>query len=469
MIYQERIKALAIAENMERRGVTISKKRTYDILPRYERESNRLGKELQAISSDYGHNLELPKKGVNNSLREFLLDVLALPPVYNKKKSKTGNPTLDKDAMRYYQLTLHTGSGEHNFITRLTKKSKYDNALSYINQYRKFWHSTNDPDTNILHPNLNMTGTDTLRWSHNNPNSANIAKDPDEDGVSLRDIFGPGKDREWWKFDFKNVELRIPAYEADEREMIDLFERPNDPPYYGSNHLLNFHTVYPDIWDAELKAGVKLVDIGPHCKGKFKATWYQYVKNGGFAVQYGAMDKLDGTGTADKAFHRPGCQAKLKARFANLEGLNQQWISYAERNGYVETLPDREVSPHRGYPIQCTRVWGNRILPTVPLNYHVQSTAMWLTMRAMIKVEALLAEWRKEDFDAYITLQVHDELVIDFPKRANPKEHPAKSNLARARLIQAIMASTGDYLIPNIPTPVDAEYCPENWANGVAF
>ena len=49
-----------------------------------------------------------------------------------------------------------------------------------------------------LHTSLNMCGTDTLRWSSNNPNSQNISK---KEGFNLRYAFGPAPGREWWSLD----------------------------------------------------------------------------------------------------------------------------------------------------------------------------------------------------------------------------------------------------------------------------
>jgi hypothetical protein len=172
--------------------------------------------------------------------------------------------------------------------------------------------------------------------------------------------------------DAKNIELRIPAYKANEKEMIALFEKPDEPPYFGSNHLLNFHTVYGDIWDSELQV-VGFDRVGAHCKKKYASTYYQWCKNGGFKVQYGGLN-------ADDAFHRTGAHDKLRGRFSNLlgaGGLNDRCIRRAEKFGYIETEPDIHVDPNRGYPLLCTRTQYGGILPTVPLNYYVQGTAMW--------------------------------------------------------------------------------------------
>ncbi|KKK85693.1 hypothetical protein LCGC14_2770740, partial [marine sediment metagenome] len=75
--------------------------------------------------------------------------------------------------------------------------------------------------------------------------------------------------------DAENIELRIPAYEAGETEMIDLFERPDDPPYFGSAHVLMFSVVYP----AEFQA---LKDKEWNVK-KHEPVKYGRVKNGDFA------------------------------------------------------------------------------------------------------------------------------------------------------------------------------------------
>lgn len=330
--------------------------------------------------------------------------------------------------------------------------------------------SVKSPEWYVLHPSLSLTGTDTLRWSCQNPNTQNIGKGGiDGDVRSLRYCFGPAPGREWWSLDAKNIELRIPAYEAEEEDFIALFERPDEPPYFGSNHLLVSHILHEDLFNQCMGEDGQL--DGRIFKKRYASTWYQRIKNGNFAVQYGAIDKDDGTGTADRAYGVPGAQARIKARFKKQEALNQKWIRFAEKYGYVETMPDLSVDPTKGYPLLCTRTEWGRILPTVPLNYHVQGTAMWWMHRAVVRVQAKLDEWnRREGKEEYkMVLQVHDELVFDFPKSlVHPKHNGGKgSNLWRVKVIQGLMEQGG--LDIGVPTPTSCELHELTWAEGVSI
>jgi hypothetical protein len=286
---------------------------------------------------------------------------------------------------------------------------------------------------------------------------------------SLRYCLGPGPGREWWSLDFKNIELRIPAYESGERSLIDLFERPDDPPYYGSNHLLMGHFVYTREFEEASKVeanGDGTYLDGRKFKKKYNATLYQYTKNGDFAIQYNCGEQ-----TADRTYRVPGAFKKIKSKLGNQEVLNQNCIRFANKHGYVETLPDRTVNPHKGYPLLCSRSDYGRVKPTIPLNYRTQGTAMWCTTQAMIRCHEVLEQWREEEaFDGFICMQVHDELVFDLPlSNVHPSESEDESNLWRVRILQAQMESTGPDLVPSIPTPCGVEYHDHNWSTGVTF
>lgn len=473
-IYDERRKAQEVAMDMEIRGVTISKDRLDTLRTEYQEESARAGRICVNIAKYYGHDLVLPKNGVNNSLREFMFDKMTLEQLRSKAKHNKGSPSLDANAMQHYMETLDDNTKPKLFIKTLLGKRKRDTALQYMEGYESFWLPVSvDPDTGagwyVLHPSLNQTGTDTLRWSSSNPNQQNISK---KEGFNLRFMFGPTPDREWWSLDAKGIEDRLPAYKSLQQELIDIFEKADDPPFYGSNHLLRFSIVYPDIWAAAVKE-VGLDKAGPYCKKKYAASNYQWCKNGGFAVQYGAVEKSDGWGTADRAFHKQWAHRLLKERLSKLEAYNQYWIKYAEKYGYVETMPDKSVDPERGYPILCSRTERGEIKPTVPLNYHIQSTAMWWTMKGMIRCFQQLREWREHDgFDGRIAMQVHDEMVFDFPKsRIHPKNDLGtrfrRSNLWRVKKLQDLMAAGGDDI--GVPTPVGLEYNEHNWSEGVTL
>ena len=441
-IYRETMKVIPVAYKMEMERVTLSSKRLFKIKNQYEKESAEAERTCKLIANEHGIDLSLPKSGNNKSLTSFIFDTLNLP--YIKTSKKTGNPSLDKSVLEYYEHTLSEGTDAQRFIKELRGKRSRDTAISYLESYQRFWIGIGD--TKALFPSLNPTGTDTLRWSSNNPNGQNISK---KDGFNLRYAFGPAKGRHWYSIDAQNIELRIPAYEAEETEMIQLFERPNDPPYFGSNHLLVCHILYPKEFEQCVKEKVSFKD-------KYKANLYQWVKNGNFAVQYGALEK---SGTADRAYHLQGAQRLIESRFVNIKKLNLKMIAFANKYGYVETIPDKTVNPRYGYRLYCSRsMWGG-ISPTIPLNYHVQGTACWWMRKAMVRCQEQLDQWRKEEgFYGRIVLQVHDELVFDMPVNTPPE----KIN----RLMQ-LMEQSGDDI--GIPTPVSCELHVNNWAEGTKY
>lgn len=505
-IYQYRRTLMPIGYRLEDDGVTASAQRFEVLKEEYTAESENAGAVCENIAAEYTwipptdmqptlldsvtefsagltplqrvpYQLELPKNGVNNSLRTFMFEVMGLEERFNPKAS-TDAPTLNKDAMKYYLETLPPNSKQLRFIQSLLDKRARDTAIQYMNGYEKFWLPTQWADFRRLHPSLNQTGSDTLRWTSSNPNEQNISK---REGFNLRQGFGPEPDREWFSLDAKNIELRLPFYKCKQPELIELFERPDDPPFYGSNHILNFSVVYPDLW-AEAVREVGLDKAGPHVKKKYASTWYQWCKNGGFAIQYQAGER-----TADAAFHRQGCWRLLKERFNKLTQLNETCVRFANRHGYIETMPDKTVDPERGYPLLCTRTDQGRILETVPLSYYIQGSAMWWTGKAMIRTSDCLAQWnhqclraakmlhadreRKKQYllrKGYrIVLQVHDEIVFDFPKRADPTEDPANSNLSLVMELKRLMELGGDDF--DIPTPVGVEYHSDNWSEGVTL
>jgi DNA polymerase I-like protein with 3'-5' exonuclease and polymerase domains len=306
----------------------------------------------------------------------------------------------------------------------------------------------------MLYSSLNLTGTDTLRCSSSNPNSQNVSKQElalldGGRGRTIRYVFGPLPGREWWSADAQNIELRLPGYEAGEEAMVALFERPNDPPYFGSYHMLIFDLLHPE----------KFAEYGMKCKEVYGDTWYQWTKNGNFAVGYGSVEE---SGTADRTYHVPGAFRKIKGLFSKIHGkggLNEQQIKFAERRGYVETMPDRTVDPTRGYPLLCARTNYGRIKPTVPLNYHVQGSAMWWMGKAMVRCY----EYLRSLGDFRLIMQVHDELVFDFPAGSGPE--PWRTNLPRIRKIKHLMEEGGRDL--GVPTPVQVKYHPHNWGEGI--
>lgn len=473
-----------ILYRMEERGVTLSARRLEQQRQEYERESCVAEETCVSIAAEYGYNLKMPKSGNNKQLHDFVFNVMGLPTdtevqSQKRRKSTTGNPSLDKEVLADYVLLLPEGSRERRFVDALVAKRKRDTALSYMTSYESYWKEIERGDGcdsqyagyRLLHPSVNQTGTAHLRMSSSNPNEQNISK---QEGFNLRYAFGPEPGYEWWSLDAQNIELRIPTFEAEEKELMEVFLRPKEGPYYGSYHLVIFDLLHPELFKKH----------GKECKDLFESTWYQWVKNGNFAIVYGAQEEK-----ADATYHVKGAYKKVRHRFPRIAALADRQIAIANKTGCVWTIPDKTINPRVGYPIMCARNQSTFVKPTLPLNYHVSGTASHWQRKGMIRCDAQLVEWRKrEKFDAHLIMQVHDEMVFSMPKRSPSKIipegivlagkpgaklpekrvttlQPFEVNLPRIRVLQKLMEQGGDDI--GIPTPVGIEYNPETWDKGI--
>lgn len=468
-IYYERLKLLPVCYKVQRNGITLNSKRLTELEDDYTQQVAEASDNMLRIAKAHKYDLTLPKGSSNNkSLMTFCFGekdedgnpvrpLLNLPVVQTSKK--TGSPSLDKTAMAVYEIQFDDNTDQGQFINSLKTRRKKGKSLEYAASYRKFWKPLNpaikEYDWYRLHPSMNPTGTDTLRWSGHNPSPQVISKQKDDKGRNLRYAFGPGPGREWWSLDYDNLELRLPAYECGEPAMLELFENPDKAPYFGSYHLLIFSILHPDKYDHDDPDGLL------KARDKYADTWYQWTKNGNFAELYGAVDLPGGRGTADIAYHVNGAQSIIAKKLVEKSRLNKYWIEYANKHGYVETMPDKELGG-RGYPLWCQRTHRGRVKETIPLNYHVQGTACWVMFRAMIKIQEYFDELNrtrgKEDF--LMVMNVHDEVVLDLPFKKN------MGNLPKVRRVQTFLEERGDNI--GVPLTAGIKYNQTTWHQGVA-
>lgn len=499
-IYEHRLQLPRVACEMECYGVTAIGTYTEATIQEHGQHVAEIEDTLVAIASEYGHKLELANgASINDNMRDFFygaiqqscprcsytkrvkhwkgespngevcpkcakpsrkragmshqlvvtkrdnlaLSVISVPYGGGKKAVEA---SLDKEAMAEYLAT--TDGTAHEFLSLLLDKRAYDTSQTYKEAYRRFWVLVPEhPGYYRIHASLNPCATDHLRWGSNSPNLQNVSGDSKE--ISNRACFGPLPGREWWSMDFKSIERRIPAYESGEPKMLEVFEKPDQPPYWGNLYCLTASVLYPDEYHPRAEV-----------EGAFKHECPKLYKQSKFfdlAKQYGC-----GKRKADMLARRNGAFELVDQNFPKLAALQLHYLRLAEKSGYVETLPDRTVDPTRGYPILASRTEDGRVLSTTPFNYHTSGTACWCKNTALVRCSDQCAEWRGDGFDAHVILEIHDQIIFDFPRGAIPEE-----NLPRAMVLKGLMEQSGEDLIPRIPTPVSLSYHDESWAKEV--
>jgi len=414
-LYERRRLLLPITYKMESRGMTFSSQKLEPVQQDFHQRCTKAKQTCLKLAGP-GHT----EKSLNSpgQLRSILFDKYKLPP---GKKTKSGqNFSTDKEVLNDLVHKAAPGSAALRFLENLLDARGYETALSYMESYEKFACRANKIRWWELHPGFNISGTATTRFSSSNPNAQNISK---KEKANLRQIFGPMPGREWWAMDYSNIEMRIFAYESGDKRLIEAFESG------FSVHLIFAEVLHPKEYAECLKTGEEFKD-------KYESTLYQWVKNGNFALIYGA-----GVKKANATYHVDGAYDIIRKKLPLIDKFMRAKDEEARKKGYITTLG--------GYRLQVPEK-----KPHCAVNYFVQGTAGWCMINAMIRV----AEYLQTLKDHHLIMTIHDELDYDFPTAAGTK------NLSYAYHCKKLMELSGNDI--GIPTPVDVERHPDNWAKG---
>jgi len=356
---------IAVLAQMERTGIQLDTK----YLAKFADEVNDLISDYE--QQIYGHADQEFNIASPTQLADILFDKLDLPK-QGIKKGKTGFSTaaseLDKLRGLHPIIDLIT---QYREVTKL--KSTYIDTLP-----------TQVDKQSRVHTTYSLTQAQSGRLSSHDPNLQNIPTRTDL-GRHIRTAFVAGPGNKLVSADYSQFELRLAAVLADDKELIDMFNRGADI------HMTTAAQVYdrePEDVTKGMRRAAKVINFGilygmsPH--GLSVATGMTRDQAVTFIERY-------------KAIRKP--------LFDYTDRIKEQ----AKKDGYVATLFGRR----RPMPdIHSANFVVRQAAERAAMNLPIQGTEADLMKLAMIKVQDLLT---KQHNNCYQLLQIHDSIVVECP------------------------------------------------------
>jgi DNA polymerase-1 len=242
-----------------------------------------------------------------------------------------------------------------------------------------------------IHTCFKQTGTATGRLSSSEPNLQNIPIKT-ELGREFRRFFTASNDEYVLiDADYSQIELRLLAAISEDDAMTEAFLTGVD---IHTSTACRVFGVSADEVTTELRKRAKAVNFG---------------------IVYGIGDFSLAT---DLGISRADARAYIDSYLATYPGVDaylKNIVSEAYDKGYVTTkFGRRRYIPELAEKNKMRRAFGER----VAMNSPIQGTAADVIKLAMIRVSDRL---KREDLDARLILQVHDELLVEAHKSCADK------------------------------------------------
>jgi len=232
-----------------------------------------------------------------------------------------------------------------------------------------------------LHTSYDSLGTTTGRLSSKNPNLQNIPIRTDL-GNEIRKAFVAEKGHKLLSVDYSQIELRVVAHLAQDKEMIRIFREGKDIHNATAAEIL----------------GIKESDVGKDSRRMAKVL--------NFGVIYGMS--LHGFAEA-AGVEVARAKEFIKKYFEEFSGVAEYIAKTkkdAARDGFVQTLFGRK----RFIPEINSSAWNlKQAAERMAINMPIQGTAADLLKMAMVKIAT--GDWLIAN--SKMLLQVHDELVFE--------------------------------------------------------
>ncbi|MCG7200849.1 DNA polymerase I [Marinobacter pelagius] len=361
-----------VLSRMEQRGTLISA----SVLRKHSQELAERMAELEEEAHEVaGETFNL---GSTKQLQAIFYDKLGLPVIKKTPKGapSTAEPVLQELAHEHELPRLIL---EHRSLSKL--KSTYTDTLPELIHHR----------TGRVHTSYHQAVTATGRLSSSEPNLQNIPIRT-EQGRRIRQAFIAPEGYKLVAADYSQIELRIMAHLSGDKGLISAFEHGEDI------HKATAAEVF----------GVDLKEVSSDQRRSAKAINFGLIYGMsafGLSRQLGVERKL-AQEYIDRYFERyPGV---LKY----MDNIRKQ----AHDDGFVETLFGRRLYLPE---INARNKQMQQAAERTAINAPMQGTAADIIKRAMIEVDNWLRKEHPED--ARMTMQVHDELIIEVKESALDK------------------------------------------------
>ncbi|MGJ7251756.1 DNA polymerase I [Morganella morganii] len=366
-VYQDiEMPLVPVLSRMERTGVLIDANVLAAQSVQLTARLDELEKQAFAIAGEE-FNLSSPKQ-----LQTILFEKLNLPVV---KKTPGGAPSTNEEVLEELadNHELPRVILEHRSLSKL--KTTYTDKLPLMV----------DPKTRRVHTSYHQAVTATGRLSSRDPNLQNIPVRTDE-GRRIRQAFIARDGYCIMAADYSQIELRIMAHLSQDKGLLKAFAEGKDI------HRATAAEVF----------GVPLDEVTADQRRSAKA------------INFGLIYGMSAFGLARQlGIPRGEAQRYMDLYFERYPGVLEYMArtrEHAAEKGYVETLEGRrlwlpEINSRNGMRRKAAE--------REAINAPMQGTAADIIKKAMIAVDDWL---QKENIDALMIMQVHDELVFEVRK-----------------------------------------------------
>ncbi|NMG39454.1 DNA polymerase I [Chelativorans sp. ZYF759] len=395
-----------VLARMEQEGISVDRQ----ILSRI---SGELAQKAAAIEDEvYQLVGERFTIGSPKQLGDILFGRLGLP---GGSKTKTGQWSTTARELEDLAAAGHELPRRIVDWRQLTKlKSTYTDALpGYIH-----------PETKRVHTSYALAATTTGRLSSSEPNLQNIPIRTAE-GRRIRTAFIAEPGNLLISADYSQIELRVLAHVADIPQLRQAFEDGVDI------HAMTASEMF----------GVPVEGMPSEVRRRAKA------------INFGIIYGISAFGLANQlSISREEAGSYIKAYFERFPGIKDYMDAtkaFARENGYVETIFGRRAH----YPeIRSSNPSMRAFNERAAINAPIQGSAADIIRRAMIRMEAALAE-AGLDYTRML-LQVHDELIFEAPEAEAERAIPVIRQVMENAALPALSMK--------VPLAVDARAA-RNW------
>ena len=361
------IPLIEVLSEMEQNGAILNSKILGSQSKDLENRIKKLEKKAYEIA---GEEFNL---GSTKQLREIFFDKLNYRVI---KKTPGGQPSTDEKVLVELaeEYELPGVLLEHRTLSKL--KSTYTDKLpGQISE-----------TTGKVHTSFHQAVTTTGRLSSSDPNLQNIPIRT-EDGRRIRQAFEPSKGHRFISADYSQIELRIMAHISKDIGLLQAFQEGEDVHSKTASEV--FDVAIEEV-TADLRRNAKAINFG----------LIYGISAFGLGKQLGISRNLAAEYMAMYFEKYPGVKKYMEST-----------KDFASQNGYVETLFGRRLYLR---DINASNAIRRQASERAAINAPVQGTAADIMKIAMIKTHQAI---KAENVKAKLILQVHDELILDTPKK----------------------------------------------------